>query len=665
MSHKDTIELMRSIASQRGGKCLSKKYVNQRTQLEWQCPEGHTWHAAPSMVKGSRNKSGTWCPHCAHRAAAKKRMYDVEGMKRLAVRQGGAFVSREYLGSQTKHIWKCKEPSHPEFPMTPNSVQQNQWCPKCKKNAKPTLDELNQLARRHHPSARCRSEVYVNANSPLRWQCGCAAHPSFDKPYRSVKFDGGWCALCRKEKPQPTKYSREMLIRFAANLGAALLSDEPYRSTKQNLKWRCPDGHRFIRTLDKILVARSFCPECGKRGGLREQYIRELFIHTFGVPFERTKALPWLINSRGNPMELDGYNAKLSLGFEHNGQQHYEVDGHFIEKSDQLERRQNDDTEKLRLCTENAVAVIVIPFSIPLKEIQAFVLSELKNICVVPKNTMPFEPGVLATSVLATLRRHAARLGGQLLSQRYQGGAAKLLWKCKDKSHSAFPSTPNSVLNNGRWCRKCASERQAESYRVSLLQVQEWARTCKGELIVNDSNLSCSNRGYALADKHEFHCLACGRRQFRTVRQIKYGRLCLCHSKKTRTDRAEIERKLSGSTVCLVGPEAVIGGRTLVTIQCTRCKTQWQVKASSVMNNAVGCPKCKPNASIGVEKAGELGERIGFILRSDVVSSGMDILRWECTKCGGILDKPFRMMRNLRRCPFCVQGEAANRLKPR
>jgi len=54
-----TVEEMQSIAIKRGGKCLSKEYVNSITKLMWQCDKGHEWEATPGAVK-----RGTWCPAC-------------------------------------------------------------------------------------------------------------------------------------------------------------------------------------------------------------------------------------------------------------------------------------------------------------------------------------------------------------------------------------------------------------------------------------------------------------------------------------------------------------------------------------------------------------------------------------------------------------------------
>lgn len=54
-----SIDEMNAIAKARGGKCLSTKYVNSQTKLEWECFHGHKWAAIPNAIK-----RGGWCPDC-------------------------------------------------------------------------------------------------------------------------------------------------------------------------------------------------------------------------------------------------------------------------------------------------------------------------------------------------------------------------------------------------------------------------------------------------------------------------------------------------------------------------------------------------------------------------------------------------------------------------
>ena len=56
-----SLPLFRAIAATRGGMCLSKRYVNERTVLQWRCAVGHEWKALPEKIK-----RGSWSPACAN-----------------------------------------------------------------------------------------------------------------------------------------------------------------------------------------------------------------------------------------------------------------------------------------------------------------------------------------------------------------------------------------------------------------------------------------------------------------------------------------------------------------------------------------------------------------------------------------------------------------------
>lgn len=48
---KLSIEEMRCVAKDRGGKCLSKVYTDAHSKLEWECKHGHRWKATPNNIK--------------------------------------------------------------------------------------------------------------------------------------------------------------------------------------------------------------------------------------------------------------------------------------------------------------------------------------------------------------------------------------------------------------------------------------------------------------------------------------------------------------------------------------------------------------------------------------------------------------------------------------
>jgi hypothetical protein len=118
---KQTIEEMQMLAKQRGGKCLSLKYVNSQTKLKWQCNNGHIWMANPAIIR-----FGRWCAQCAF--ANKKNT--IEDMNAIAISHGGKCLSVEYANSYTKLKWECQQ-GH-IWHTTPSVIKnQNSWCPKC------------------------------------------------------------------------------------------------------------------------------------------------------------------------------------------------------------------------------------------------------------------------------------------------------------------------------------------------------------------------------------------------------------------------------------------------------------------------------------------------------------------------------------------------------
>lgn len=116
---KLTIEEMHKIATKRGGKCLSKKYINHKTKLVWQCKKRHQWEAPPVDI---RNK-GTWCPTCVGKRPS------IEELQRLAIKRGGRCLSKKYVSSVANLAWQCNH-GH-KWKARPANIRQGQWCPEC------------------------------------------------------------------------------------------------------------------------------------------------------------------------------------------------------------------------------------------------------------------------------------------------------------------------------------------------------------------------------------------------------------------------------------------------------------------------------------------------------------------------------------------------------
>jgi len=116
---KLTIEGMRRMAEERGGKCLSTICKNARTRLLWKCKDGHTWESAAYNVT-----SGTWCPYCG--GSLKLNLEDV---RKMAQERGGRCLSDDYTNAHRKLSWECKH-NH-RWEASPNNIKRGKWCPIC------------------------------------------------------------------------------------------------------------------------------------------------------------------------------------------------------------------------------------------------------------------------------------------------------------------------------------------------------------------------------------------------------------------------------------------------------------------------------------------------------------------------------------------------------
>lgn len=183
---------MQNIAESRGGKCLSVKYINSRTNLTWECAKGHIWGASPSSVK-----SGRWCKQCA----GLERL-SIDAMIRIAKSKGGKCLSSDYINKDTKLLWECAK-GH-QWEATPGSIKNGgKWCPICaNNNRKLTIEEMNKIA--DERGGKCLSDTYINSYTKLLWEC--AKGHQWETTPGTIK-KGRWCPVCWRTKRQNIKKS--------------------------------------------------------------------------------------------------------------------------------------------------------------------------------------------------------------------------------------------------------------------------------------------------------------------------------------------------------------------------------------------------------------------------------------------------------------------------
>ena len=259
-AQKLTLEDLSKLAAERGGKLLSKEYVDSKTDLTWQCSLGHQWQAAASRVK-----YGTWCPVCGGTSAL-----SIEEMRELALSRGGECLSKRYVNNITPLKWRCAL-GHVWFAVAsmvkPSGFQEKgTWCPVCTKVPKYTLEEMRQLAASR--GGKCLSNKYINGSTPLKWLC--AKGHSWSATQNSVqpsgKSKGTWCSVCAVEAKRLTI---EDMRALASARGGACLSLK-YGNSRTPLRWRCAEGHEWSAKPNHVRPygqqqKSSWCPICAGR----------------------------------------------------------------------------------------------------------------------------------------------------------------------------------------------------------------------------------------------------------------------------------------------------------------------------------------------------------------------------------------------------------------
>lgn len=243
------LKQMQELAKSRGGKLLSKKYINAHTDLKWQCKDGHIWSANPNNIKNNAKPDGTkgnWCPKCVQR-----KKYTIDEVKKFAQTKGGECISDTYERSQGILKWRCK--NNHEFNASFFNVNtKGGWCQECKKDN--LFQKYKDIAKER--GGKCLSEKYNGTHSKLSWMCD-KGHKWSTTP-NSIK-GGSWCPECVVHP----KYTVEHMKDLAKSYGGECLS-EKYLGVKVPLKWRCSNGHEWEKTPNSIKRNKKWCDECDK-----------------------------------------------------------------------------------------------------------------------------------------------------------------------------------------------------------------------------------------------------------------------------------------------------------------------------------------------------------------------------------------------------------------
>ena len=671
-----TIENMKSLAESRGGKCLSTKYVNSKTKLEWQCSEGHRWKATPSDVR-----QGKWCAKCAGKAP-----HTIAEMRELASSKGGKCLSKQYRNSKTKLKWQCSE-GH-VWESAPGNIISGRWCPVCAGHLPQTLDDMHAMARSR--GGKCLSTEYVNSQTRLEWQCD-KGHTWLATP-ASVKH-GTWCPTCAGK----TKLTIEEMREIAASRGGHCLSDE-YRNNRTRLEWQCKEGHVWsaapdgiksgqwcpvcavemrarsqamtieeMRELAKVrggkclsreyvnnrtallwecsfghrweawpsaIIAGTWCPTC--KSGASERVCRAAFEAIFERPFPKQKP-EWL-----NGLELDGYCDELAIAFEYQGQYHYHEDDFFNREEGRFAVVQERDEFKRKECRKQGVQLFQVPYTVKHRQFLRHIIEESdKRGIEIPawaRKLRYKDLRVASSDRLGELREIASERGGECLSTAYVNAHTKMKWRCAE-GHE-WEAKPSSIKNNGTWCPVCAAAKSGEWRKLDIEEMRQIAAERGGKCLSTEYVNVNTKLLWECAKGHRWKATP------NTVRAGNWCRKCSGLEPLTLEEMQEIAAEHGGK--CL--STEYVNTSTKLLWQCEKGH-QWEATPDNVKQGH-WCPRCAGVARLTIEDMHELAASFGGKCLSTEYVNNRQKLTWQCAK-GHVWESTPKNVKKGRWCREC------------
>ncbi|MFC1483192.1 hypothetical protein ACFL56_02915 [Candidatus Margulisiibacteriota bacterium] len=186
-TNKLTIKDMHRLAKEKGGKCISQKYLGSKIKHEWQCKRGHLFKIRPKEIK-----KGYWCPTCKEKI---RKQQIQKKLKEIIKLKGGKCISKEYESNKIKIEIECKK-GH-VFKLYPKQIKEYKWCPECtkKKKRKIMLMVLKKIAQ--NKNGKLITIEYLGSHTKHNWQCN-KGH-IFEMEPRVVKHNH-WCPICGNKR---------------------------------------------------------------------------------------------------------------------------------------------------------------------------------------------------------------------------------------------------------------------------------------------------------------------------------------------------------------------------------------------------------------------------------------------------------------------------------
>jgi hypothetical protein len=118
------------------------------------------------------------------------------------------------------------------------------------------------------------------------------------------------------------------------------------------------------------------------KGSKGETECRRVLQKIFKKPFtsQRPDFLRNPVTGGNFNLELDCFNEELRLAVEYNGIQHYKYSPYFHRNKDHFMTQKYRDDMKKRICKENNINLIEVPYTIKINDIEKYIIENCKKL---------------------------------------------------------------------------------------------------------------------------------------------------------------------------------------------------------------------------------------------------------------------------------------------
>lgn len=140
-------------------------------------------------------------------------------------------------------------------------------------------------------------------------------------------------------------------------------------------------GQYFVNPTNRKSYTKTGVKRGPQRESKGEAECRRVLHNLFRKPFpsRRPDFLRNPVTGGSFNLELDCYNAELGLAVEYNGVQHYKYTPYFHRSKDHFMNQKYRDDMKRRICKENGIVLIEVPYTVKHGEIRSFLVNELRK----------------------------------------------------------------------------------------------------------------------------------------------------------------------------------------------------------------------------------------------------------------------------------------------